>query len=105
MIITLFAQSKTGLLHYYTLHDRQLSLGQPYALTAAWRAENARERERLYVFSSARERDGKLKTLFRSSLRRGYRLLYSFDREGFGRFGLAGAKEDGVYGQEDALGI
>lgn len=87
MIITLYTELKDGRLRYYTLHDRQLSLDRRYTLTVARRTENAAERERFYTFDSAREMDGKLKELFTRAVRRGYRLLYCFDREGFGRFG------------------
>jgi len=89
MIITLYAESSEGRLRYYTIHDRQPSLESPYTLTAAWRGENARERERRYTFESAFEKNKMLKKLFLKTAHRGYKLLYSFDREGFGRFGMA----------------
>ena len=88
MIVTLFSQTRDGRLLYYTLHDRQPALDGFPALTAAWRREGARERERRYVFDSAGERDRALRRLFSGAVRRGYRLLYSFDRAGPGRFGL-----------------
>jgi len=89
MIITLYAESAKGRLRYYTIHDRQPSLESPHTLTAAWRTENAQERERRYTFESARDKNRMLRKLFLRTIRRGYRLLYSFDREGFGRFGTA----------------
>lgn len=88
MIITLYAKARDGRLRYYTIHDRQPSLESPYTLTAAWRAENSREREWRYFFKTSNEMNRKIRTLFRKTARRGYKLLYSFDRDGFGRFGL-----------------
>lgn len=89
MFITLYAESRNGRLKYYTIHDRQPTLDSPFVLTTAWRNENARERERQYVFENARQMSEKLRELFRRTTRRGYRLLYRYDREDPGRFGRA----------------
>ncbi|NLJ47699.1 MAG: hypothetical protein GX430_14205 [Treponema sp.] len=88
MILTFFAQDRRGRLSYYTLHDRQPSLDGLPSLTSAWRVEGGRERERHYSFANERERDRALRRLFTRAVRRGYRLLYSFDRSGIGRFGI-----------------
>jgi hypothetical protein len=87
MTLTLFAQDRNGRLSYYTLHDRQPSLDGLPVLTSAWRIEGGRERERRYSFANERERDRALRRLFSRAVRRGYTLLYSFDRSGIGRFG------------------
>lgn len=99
MTFTLFSRSRDGRLAYYTLHDRQPSLDGSPVLTAAWRTEGRRERERRYAFGSQRERDRALRRLFSRAVRRGYRLLYSFDRAGIGRFGV------GPVGSGDASGV
>lgn len=87
MTLTLFAQGRSGRLYYYTLHDRQPSLDGLPVLTSAWRVEGGRERERRLSFPSERDRDRALRRLFTRAVRRGYALLYSFDRSGIGRFG------------------
>ena len=88
MILTLFARNRDGRLSYYTLHDRQLSLDGLPGLTSAWRIEGGGERERRYSFADEEERNRILRRLFTRAVRRGYRLLYSFDRAGIGRFGI-----------------
>ena len=87
MTLTLFTRDRNGRLSYYTLHDRQPSLDGLPVLTSAWRVEGGRERERRYSFSDERDRDRALRRLFTRAVRRGYTLLYSFDRSGIGRFG------------------
>jgi len=87
MTLTLFTRGRNGRLSYYTLHDRQPSLDGSPVLTSAWRIEGGRERERRYSFSDDKDRDRTLRRLFARAVRRGYRLLYSFDRAGIGRFG------------------
>ncbi len=101
MIITLYAESKNGRLRYYTIHDRQPALDSRYTLTTAWRTENARGRERHHSFATARERDEKLQRIFHRTASRGYRLLYSFDRRGFGRFGGEGPFRPDAEGMRD----
>ncbi len=87
MTITLYSRTRNGRLSYYTLHDRQPSLDGSPVLTSAWRIEGGRERELHRTFASGKERDRALRRLFTAAVRRGYRLLYSFDRAGIGRFG------------------
>jgi hypothetical protein len=83
MIITLIKKAKDGRLHYYTVHDRQPVLDAPFALCSAWRIGMGRERERLYRFQVATERDKMIRTLVSRRIHDGYRLLYSFSRAGF----------------------
>lgn len=87
MTLTLFTRGRNGRLSYYTLHDRQPSLDGLPVLISAWRVEGCRERERRFSFASEKERDRALRRLFTRAVRRGYTLLYSFDRSGIGRFG------------------
>lgn len=81
MIVTLFKAGKAGRTLYYTVHDRQQSLTSPYALTAAWRSGNGKEREKLYCFDSLGEMDTMIRTILARRIKDGYRLLYSWSRD------------------------
>ncbi|MBP7262766.1 MAG: hypothetical protein KBB32_01230 [Spirochaetia bacterium] len=82
MILTLIRTAKNGAIQYYTLHDRQPLLTAPFALTAAWRVGNGRERERVYGFESRADMDAALRRFFALRIKAGYSLLYSFQRQG-----------------------
>ncbi len=81
MIITLFKTSKSGTLQYYTLHNRQALLTEPFALTVAWRSGHGKEREKIYGFETMAEMDKKIRSIFSRKIKAGYKLLYSFMRE------------------------
>ena len=81
MIITLYKPGSEGSIRYYTIHDRQPLLTARYALTVAWRAGEGREREKIYGFETAAERDAKLRSIFKRKTKEGYALLYSYLRE------------------------
>ncbi len=80
MLITLYKKAEDGRLHFYTIHDRQPVLTARYALTAAWRVGDGKERERVYPFDTVADMDRKIRELFTRRIRDGYRLLYSFSR-------------------------
>jgi len=80
MIVTLYRTDPDGTIRYYSLHDRQPLLTHRYALTAAWRAGEGRERERVYGFDTRADMDRKVRELFGRRTRDGYVLLYSFMR-------------------------
>lgn len=82
MIITLFRTSASGAIHYYTIHDRQPLLTSRYSLTLAWRAGDAKEREKVYGFDTLAEKDARIRAAFARKTRDGYKLLYSFIRGG-----------------------
>jgi hypothetical protein len=81
MIVTLFKTSSNGVLLYYTVHDRQAGLSQPYTLTVAWSRGSGRGREKFYVFDSLAEKDRLIRALLAKRTKAGYRLLYSFSRD------------------------
>lgn len=81
MIITLYKPGTEGAIRYYTIHDRQPLLTARYALTVAWRKGDGREREKIYGFDTAAERDAKLRAIFKRKTKEGYALLYSYLRE------------------------
>jgi len=81
MIITLFKTSKNGALQYYTLHNRQALLTEPFALTVAWRTGEGKERDKIYGFETLAEMDRKIRSIFGKKIKAGYKLLYSFMRE------------------------
>lgn len=82
MIITLFKPGSNGSIRYYTIHDRQPLLTARYALTIAWRTGEGRECDKVYGFDTASEMDKKIKQVFRKKLKDGYKLLYSYTRNG-----------------------
>ncbi len=81
MIITLFKTSKSGSMQYYTLHNRQALLTEPYALTVAWRTGQGKEHDKIYGFETMAEMDKKIRSIFSKKIKAGYKLLYSFMRE------------------------
>jgi len=82
MIITLYRPGADGRTLYYTIHDRQPVLDAPFALCASYRVGLGRERERLHRFDTLRERDAAIRRLIARRLRDGYRILYTFARNG-----------------------
>lgn len=81
MIITMYKPGANGSIRYYTIHDRQPLLTAKYALTIAWRSGEGREREKIYGFDTAADRDKKIRQIFGRKTKDGYALLYSFIRE------------------------
>lgn len=81
MIVTLFKTGSKGSLLYYTIHDRQGGLAQPYTLTVTWSRGASRGRERFYLFDSLEEKDKMIRSLLARRTKAGYRLLYSFSRD------------------------
>jgi hypothetical protein len=82
MIITLYKVGKDGKTHYYTVHDRQPLLDAPFAICASWRVGLGKERERLHRFESLPERDRTIRRLVSRRVKDGYRILYTFSRDG-----------------------
>lgn len=82
MIITLYKPGSNGSIRYYTIHDRQPLLTARYALTIAWRAGEGRECDKVYGFDTATAMDKKIKQVFKQKLKNGYKLLYSYTRNG-----------------------
>lgn len=81
MIVTLLKTGSNGSLLYYTIHDRQASLSQPYTLTVTWSRGNGRGRERFYTFDSLEDKDRMIRSLLSRRYKSGYGLLYSFSRD------------------------
>ena len=81
MIVTLLRTGSDGCLLYYTIHDRQAGLSQPYTLTVAWSRGNGRGRERFYTFDSLEAKDRMIRSLLARRYKSGYSLLYSFSRD------------------------
>lgn len=81
MIVTLYRNGDDGKTRYYTVHDRQQVLTSPWALTAAWRSGNGREREKLYTFETLAAMDAMIRRLLSRRIGAGYRLLYSWSRD------------------------
>jgi hypothetical protein len=82
MIITLNKIGSDGRTHYYTVHDRQPVFDAPYALCASWRIGLGKERERLHRFQTLLERDKMIRRLIGLRVRDGYKILYTFTRDG-----------------------
>lgn len=80
MIIALYKPGADGLIRHYTIHDRQPLLTARYSLTVAWRIGEGREREKIYGFDTAAERDASIRRIFKRKIQDGYSLLYSFER-------------------------
>jgi len=80
MLFTLYKPGADGKIRYYSIHDRQPMLYSRYALTVSWFAGNESAREKVYSFETRADMDAKLRTLFRTKLRDGYRMLYQFKR-------------------------
>jgi hypothetical protein len=78
----MYKAGKDGRTHYYTVHDRQPVLDAPYALCASWRIGLGKERERLHRFRSLLERDRTIRRLIGLRIKDGYKILYTFTREG-----------------------
>ena len=78
----MYKAGKDGKTHYYTVHDRQPVLDAPYALCASWRIGLGKERERLHRFRSLLERDRTIRRLIGLRMKDGYKILYTFTREG-----------------------
>lgn len=81
MIVTLFKTGKDGRLLYYSIHDRQQTLSDPYTLTSAWRTGNGKEREKHYSFDCLAHMDTMIRSLLSRRIKAGYKLLYSFSRD------------------------
>jgi hypothetical protein len=81
MIVTLYKTGAEGVMLYYTVHDRQASLSQPYTLTVAWSRGSGRGRERFYAFDSLEDKDRMIRSLLARRFKNGYHLLYSFSRD------------------------
>jgi hypothetical protein len=81
MIVTLYKTGSEGVMLYYTVHDRQASLSQPYTLTVAWSRGSGKGRERFYAFDSLEEKDRMIRSLLARRFKNGYHLLYSFSRD------------------------
>lgn len=81
MIVTLFNTGSDGTMLYYTIHDRQASLTQPYSLTVSWSRGSGRGREKFYVFETLEAKDRMIRSLLAKRFKAGYRLLYSFSRD------------------------
>ena len=80
MIIALYRTGASGIINYYSMHDRQPLLTAPYALTVCWRRGDGREQEKIFGFESVAERDRKIREIFLQKIRQGYSLLYSYIR-------------------------
>jgi predicted DNA-binding WGR domain protein len=80
MMIVMFKKDSKNRLHYYTMHDRQLNLLAQYALTAVWSTDEGEGREKVRYFESRLKMDRKVRELFGAKARKGYRILYRFDR-------------------------
>jgi len=81
MIVTLYSTGADGTMLYYTIHDRQASLTQPYTLTVAWSRGGGRGREKFYTFDNLEAKDRMIRSLLARRFKTGYRLLYSFSRD------------------------
>jgi hypothetical protein len=81
MMITLFKKDRREKLHYYTIHDRQLTLVSRYALTISSSVEKGGGREKILYFETRREMDRKIRQLFATKIKSGYALLYKFERK------------------------
>jgi len=82
MMITFFKIDARGLIHYYSISNRQGHLFSPYTFTASWGVALSAGREKQFVFDSQDELDRKLRDLIASRIRHGYRVLYSYFRYG-----------------------
>ncbi|MFO7729556.1 MAG: hypothetical protein R6V86_02215 [Spirochaetia bacterium] len=82
MIILLRKTTPSGIHYYYTLHDRQTGLFEHYTLTTMWGSSPDGGRQKVYSFSSNGELDKKLRQLMSRRLRSGYKVLYSYSRDG-----------------------
>lgn len=82
MIITMYKPGSNGSIRYYTIHDRQPLLTARYAVTIAWRAGEGRECDKVYGFDTKAEMDKKIKQVFSRKIKDGYKLLYSYTRNG-----------------------
>lgn len=80
MMITLYKEDSKKKLHYYTIHDRQASLLSQYTLTVTIQVGDGKSRELHYTFETSKEKDAKIRELFRKRIKSGYTLLYSYDR-------------------------
>jgi hypothetical protein len=82
MIITLYRVGKDGKTYYYTVHDRQPLLDAAFAICASWRIGLGKEREKLHRFESLAERDRTIRRLVAKRVKDGYKILYTFSRDG-----------------------
>ena len=81
MTITLRKTSGSGRHYYYTIHDRQSGLFEPYTLTVVWGPRPDRGRQKIHSFSSRVEKDRALRKLITLRILTGYRVFYSYARK------------------------
>src|SRR6056297_1343465 len=80
MTITLRKTSGSGRHYYYTLHDRQSGLFEPYTLTVVWGPRPDRGRQKIHSYATLEKKDRALRKLITEKTMAGYRIFYSYAR-------------------------
>jgi hypothetical protein len=80
MTVTFYRKQEDGKVQYYSIHDRQGDFFTPFVLTAVWGNDLNTGRVKVFTFKNSEELDKKLRNVFLSRVRNGYKVLYSFAR-------------------------
>jgi predicted DNA-binding WGR domain protein len=81
MTITLRKTSESGRHYYYTIHDRQSGLFEPYTLTVVWGPRPDRGRRKIFSFPNREMKDRALRKMIVRRITCGYRVFYSYARK------------------------
>lgn len=81
MTITLRKTTSSGRHYYYTIHDRQSGLFEPYTLTLVWGPRPDRGRQKIISFAGREQKDRALRKLIALRIMAGYKVFYSYARK------------------------
>jgi predicted DNA-binding WGR domain protein len=77
VIIALYKVTNDEISYYY-IHDYQGHLFSPYTFTAIWGRNLSMGHEKSFTFTSQNEMDSKINDLFKTKLKQGFKLLYTY---------------------------
>lgn len=80
MIITLYRVDEKERIHYYSIHDRQISLFDECLLTTTYFIDSGKARESTKAFASRSVMDAYIRKLYKQKQDVGYKYLYGFNR-------------------------
>ncbi|MBN1698472.1 MAG: WGR domain-containing protein [Spirochaetales bacterium] len=78
MIIALYKITSHDEISYYYIHDYQGHLFSPYTFTAIWGKNLSMGKEKSFSFSTQSDMDKRIHELFKTKLKQGFKLLYTY---------------------------
>lgn len=98
MLVTLYKTDEKNRVHYYSIDDRQGNLFTRFHVCVTWGTNPQGGRVKHHELKNQEEKDALIRSLIRKKLKLGYKVLYTYFRDGVGETSESSQNPSQLYG-------